>query len=52
MRDRQEKTVPRPRKEPRYDGPLTMEGLERIFSDCVDFTRRPVVLEGDRKSVV
>lgn len=47
MHDQQEKTVPHPRKQPRYDGPLTMEGLERIFSDCVDFTRRPVALEGE-----
>jgi len=39
-------SVPHPRKEPRFDGPLTLERLEQIFQDCVDFTKR------DRKSVV
>lgn len=33
-----------PRKEPRFDGPLTLERLEQIFQDCVDFTKRPVSL--------
>lgn len=37
-------SVPHPRKEPRFDGPLTLEGLEQIFQDCVDFTKRPVSL--------
>lgn len=35
-------SVPHPRKEPRFDGPLTLERLEQIFQDCVDFTKRPV----------
>ena len=39
-------TVPHPRKEPRYDGPLTVERVEAVFRDCVDFTKRPVALEG------
>ena len=37
-------SVPHPRKEPRFDGPLTLERLEQIFQDCVDFTKRPVSL--------
>ena len=37
---------PHPRREPRYPGPLTAEGVEEIFRGCVDFTRRPVALEG------
>ena len=37
-------TGPHPRKEPRFDGPLTLERLEQIFQDCVDFTKRPVSL--------
>ena len=35
-----------PRREPRYPGPLTLAGVEEIFRDCVDFTKRPVALEG------
>ena len=38
------KTQPHPRREPRFDGPLTVEALAEIFRDCVDFTTRPVVL--------
>ena len=45
--DNREKTTPHPRREPRYDGPLTPQRLEEIFQDCVDFTRRPVALEGE-----
>ena len=37
-------SVPHPRKEPRFDGPLTLERLGQIFQDCVDFTKRPVSL--------
>ena len=37
-------SVPHPRKEPRFDGPLTLKRLEQIFQDCVDFTKRPVSL--------
>ena len=37
-------TGPHPRKEPRFDGPLTLERLEQILQDCVDFTKRPVSL--------
>ena len=37
---------PHPRREPRYPGPLTLAGVEEIFRDCVDFTKRPVALEG------
>ena len=38
--------APHPRKIPRFDGPLTPEALGEVFRDCVDFTRRPVALEG------
>ena len=38
--------APHPRKIPRFDGPLTPETLGEVFRDCVDFTRRPVALEG------
>ena len=37
-------SVPHPRKEPRFDGPLTLKRLDQIFQDCVDFTKRPVSL--------
>lgn len=38
---------PHPRREPRFPGPLTAEGLEAIFSGCADFSRRQVLLGGD-----
>ena len=47
MAEQREKTVPHPRKEPRYQGPLTVERLEEIFAGCVDFTRRTAALEGE-----
>ena len=38
---------PHPRREPRIDGPLTAENMERAFGGCVDFARRPAALGGD-----
>ena len=35
---------PHPRKEPRYDLPLTSAVLKDIFSDCFDFTTREIEL--------
>ena len=29
-------TGPHPRKEPRFDGPLTLESLGRVFEGCVE----------------
>ena len=29
-------SVPHPRKEPRFDGPLTLESLGRVFEGCVE----------------
>ena len=43
---RREPGEPHPRREPRYPGPLTLAGVEEIFRGCVDFTKRPVALEG------
>ena len=31
---------PHPRREPRFDGPLTPEGVEEVFQTCADFTKR------------
>lgn len=31
---------PHPRREPRFDGPLTPEGVKEIFRTCADFTTR------------
>ena len=42
-----EPVPPHPRQEPRIDGPLTAENLERVFTDCVDFAKRTVALGGD-----
>ncbi len=47
MRYERERTAPHPRREPRFAGPLTVEGLAEVFAHCVDFTRRPVALEGE-----
>ena len=38
---------PHPRQEPRIDLPLTLESLEQVFRDCVDFSHRQVELAGD-----
>lgn len=38
-----------PRKEPRYDKPLSLEHLEEVFSGCVDYMERRVYLNGDRE---
>ena len=43
---RREPGEPHPRREPRYPGPLTLAGVEEIFRGCVDFTKRPVAIEG------
>ena len=37
---------PHPRQEPRIQGPLTVENMERTFGGCVDFAKRPVALGG------
>lgn len=42
-----EPVPPHPRQEPRIDGPLTAENMERVFTDCVDFAKRTVALGGD-----
>ena len=31
---------PHPRKDPRFEGPLTLEGVKEMFQDCADFTTR------------
>ena len=45
-------TGPHPRREPRYDRPLTLENLEAVFQGCADFMKREVYLHGDRERVV
>ena len=47
---KREEIPPHPRKEPRISLPLSLESLEEVFRDAVDFSRRQVQL--DRKSVV
>lgn len=42
--EKEEKVPPHPRQEPRISGPLTVENLERVFTDCVDFAKRQVAL--------
>lgn len=44
---RRETVPPHPRKEPRIDLPLSVESLEQVFADCVDFSKRGVALGGD-----
>lgn len=44
---REEKRIPpHPRRTPRLEGPLTLEGLARVFSDCADFSARPAMVGG------
>jgi len=40
-------SVPHPRREPRFPGPLTPENIAGIFQDCADFKTRQAVLHGD-----
>ena len=46
FRHKGEEVPPHPRREPRIDGPLTVETMERAFAGCVDFARRPAALGG------
>ena len=41
-------TRPHPEKTPRFPGPVSPEGLARIFENCGDFTLRPVRVGGAR----
>lgn len=43
---------PHPRKEPRLEVPLTVEGMKQVFADCVDFAVREAELAGDAKKRV
>ena len=38
---------PHPRREPRFDGPLTAARLRTLFRGCADFAERTVLLGGD-----
>ena len=46
FRRSREEGSPHPRREPRYPGPLTLEGVKEIFRGCADFTTRPAALPG------
>ena len=37
---------PHPRREPRFPGELTLQAVEKIFSDCSDFAKRPALVGG------
>ena len=43
---------PHPRREPRFDGPLTLEALGQVFEGCADYMERRVYLHGDRARTV
>lgn len=47
-----EQVPPHPRREPRFDGPLTPDGAAEVFTDCVDFSRRTVWLNNDSRKPV
>ena len=38
---------PHPRREPRFEGPLTAERVAAVFDRCVDFNRRTLYLSND-----
>ena len=44
----EEKQIPlHPRREPRLEGPLTVEELGRVFAACADFSVRAAMVGGD-----
>ena len=43
----QKQDGPHPRREPRFPGPLTLEGVEQIFEGCSDFAERTALLQND-----
>ena len=43
----QKQDGPHPRREPRFPGPLTLEGVEQIFEGCSDFAERTALLHND-----
>ena len=43
----QEKMPYHPRQEPRISGELTADHVRQVFSDCVDFSEREVLIGGD-----
>lgn len=43
---------PHPRVEPIHPQPLSLNNLEQVYSNCVDFSRRSVRLYGDRNRIV
>ena len=47
MSKQQPDSGPHPRREPRFDLPLSLESLEQVFADCADFGKREVLLHGD-----
>ena len=38
---------PHPRKEPRYEVPLTADGVAGVFGGCADLNRRTLYLNND-----
>lgn len=38
---------PHPRRQPRFSQPLSLQAVEGVFQDCVDFQKREVFLCGD-----
>ena len=46
------RSEPHPRREPRFDRPLTLDNLALVFQDCADFMQRRVYLHGDRNRPV
>ena len=45
-------TPPHPRKEPRFEAPLSQEALKTVFEGCVDYMERTVYLHGDPRRAV
>ena len=43
----QKQDGPHPRREPRFPGHLTLEGVEQIFEGCSDFAERTALLHND-----
>ena len=47
LKGREERVPPHPRRERRYDCPLTADEIAAVFAGCADFSRRELYLNND-----
>ena len=49
---KKETPPPHPRREPRYDCPVTADAIANVFDRCADFNRRTLYLNNDPRRQV